>query len=40
MAMTLKVLVVEDDGLVRATATEALLEAGFAVLEATTAKRP
>jgi CheY-like chemotaxis protein len=36
MAMTLKVLVVEDDGLVRAMATEALLDAGFAVLEATT----
>lgn len=34
--MTLKVLVVEDDSLVRAMATEALLEAGFAVLEATT----
>jgi CheY-like chemotaxis protein len=34
--MTLKVLVVEDDSLVRAMATETLEEAGFAVVEAAT----
>jgi CheY-like chemotaxis protein len=34
--MTLKILVVEDDSLVRAMATEALEEAGFAVVEAAT----
>jgi CheY-like chemotaxis protein len=36
IAMTLRVLVVEDDDLVRGMATEALVEAGFRVIEATT----
>ena len=34
--MAVKVLVVEDDSLVRAMAAEALVEAGFEVVEATT----